>query len=181
MASLVGLLAGGVVSSAPPASARAKTVWLTSKTAAARALPKRFHNISSVSCTPDRAGASKVVGSTRRWQRFWCSGHTYDHLAFRLRFRKTGKCSNCWTITNLSGLSAARLRVKHVTATRSTPSSTSCPSDYYRNSSGHCVHRPSSDPTGATAQCWDGSYSYSEHASGTCSHHGGVKRWINHP
>jgi len=56
-----------------------------------------------------------------------------------------------------------------------------CKSGYYRSVSGHCVHRPSSSPSGATAECRDGSYSYSEHASGTCSHHGGVSRWIHHP
>lgn len=33
----------------------------------------------------------------------------------------------------------------------------------------------------ATALCVDGTYSYSQHASGTCSHHGGVAQWINHP
>lgn len=32
-------------------------------------------------------------------------------------------------------------------------------------------------PSGATAQCADGSYSYSAHFSGTCSHHGGVRYW----
>lgn len=56
-----------------------------------------------------------------------------------------------------------------------------CRRGYYKNVSGHCVRRPSSDPRGATARCSDGSYSYSEHASGTCSHHGGVARWIHHP
>jgi len=60
-------------------------------------------------------------------------------------------------------------------------SSTSCKSGYYKNASGRCVHSPSSDPSGATAKCRDGSYSYSQHASGTCSHHGGVARWIHHP
>jgi len=38
-----------------------------------------------------------------------------------------------------------------------------------------------STSTDATAQCRDGSYSYSQHRSGTCSHHGGVARWINPP
>jgi hypothetical protein len=56
-----------------------------------------------------------------------------------------------------------------------------CKRDYYKNVSGNCVHRPSSSPTGATARCADGTYSYSQHASGTCSHHGGVARWIHHP
>jgi len=39
----------------------------------------------------------------------------------------------------------------------------------------------SSSSSGATAQCNDGSYSYSQHRSGTCSRHGGVARWINPP
>jgi hypothetical protein len=33
-------------------------------------------------------------------------------------------------------------------------------------------------PDGATAQCNDGTYSYSAHRSGTCSHHGGVGTWL---
>jgi len=32
-------------------------------------------------------------------------------------------------------------------------------------------------PQNPTAQCRDGSYSYSAHARGTCSWHGGVARW----
>src|SRR6266567_3670174 len=32
-------------------------------------------------------------------------------------------------------------------------------------------------PAGATAQCADGTYSFSLHHSGTCSHHGGVVQW----
>lgn len=32
-------------------------------------------------------------------------------------------------------------------------------------------------PAGATAQCYDGTYSYSAHFRGTCSHHGGVRYW----
>jgi hypothetical protein len=32
-----------------------------------------------------------------------------------------------------------------------------------------------------TAQCRDGTYSNSAHRSGTCSGHGGVRKWINLP
>jgi hypothetical protein len=32
-------------------------------------------------------------------------------------------------------------------------------------------------PVGATAKCADGTYSFSQHRSGTCSHHGGVVQW----
>ncbi|MEU4667118.1 DUF3761 domain-containing protein [Amycolatopsis sp. NPDC023774] len=64
-------------------------------------------------------------------------------------------------------------------APKTTPAA--CGADYYRNSSGACVHRPSSSSAGATAKCKDGSYSYSQHRSGTCSGHGGVLTWINRP
>src|SRR5881296_2731734 len=33
-------------------------------------------------------------------------------------------------------------------------------------------------PTGATARCRDGTYSFSRHRSGTCSHNGGVAAWL---
>lgn len=54
-------------------------------------------------------------------------------------------------------------------------------SDYYRNSAGNEVHRPvrtRSRPAGATAQCRDGSWSFSQSHRGTCSHHGGVASWL---
>jgi len=38
-----------------------------------------------------------------------------------------------------------------------------------------------STPAGVTAICNDGTYSYSKHCRGTCSHHGGVREWINRP
>jgi Protein of unknown function (DUF3761) len=37
----------------------------------------------------------------------------------------------------------------------------------------------SAPPPGATALCRDGTYSFSQHHSGTCSHHGGVARWLD--
>lgn len=58
---------------------------------------------------------------------------------------------------------------------------TSCPNGTYVNSSGDTVCSPyasSSAPAGATAQCVDGTYSFSESHSGTCSHHGGVAQWF---
>lgn len=53
--------------------------------------------------------------------------------------------------------------------------------DYYTNVDGYKVQSPtyySSAPAGATAQCEDGTYSFSKHRSGTCSHHGGVASWL---
>ncbi|CAN5722405.1 hypothetical protein BH11PAT2_BH11PAT2_09360 [soil metagenome] len=53
--------------------------------------------------------------------------------------------------------------------------------NHYVNSSGNTVHSPAySDtvPPGASAQCGDGTYSFSQHRRGTCSHHGGVAQWL---
>ena len=58
---------------------------------------------------------------------------------------------------------------------------TSCPNGTYVNSAGNDVCRPApvaGPPAGATAQCQDGDYSFSQHRSGTCSGHGGVARWL---
>jgi hypothetical protein len=53
---------------------------------------------------------------------------------------------------------------------------------YYTNIDGQLVHSPAFSPGGvpprATALCGDGTYSFSPHRSGTCSHHGGVARWL---
>lgn len=67
---------------------------------------------------------------------------------------------------------------KPKTTAQAAPEPAGCGADYYRNSDGNCVHRPSDNPSGATAQCKDGTYSYSQHRSGTCSGHGGVKTWL---
>ena len=56
-----------------------------------------------------------------------------------------------------------------------------CGDAYYVNSRGNCVHRPvaaPSAPSGATARCYDGTYSFSQSRRGTCSHHGGVASWL---
>ncbi len=53
----------------------------------------------------------------------------------------------------------------------------------YWNANGEWVQSPTwtadgSPPLGATAQCRDGSYSFSNTRRGTCSWHGGVARWL---
>ena len=57
--------------------------------------------------------------------------------------------------------------------------------DCYINHDGVPVHRPARDnngqPQGATARCRDGTYSFSQHHDGTCSHHGGVEHWEEQP
>lgn len=52
---------------------------------------------------------------------------------------------------------------------------------HYTNIYGERVQSPTyynSTPAGATALCRDGTYSFSRSRRGTCSHHGGVARWL---
>ncbi|HEY3724539.1 MAG TPA: DUF3761 domain-containing protein [Acidimicrobiia bacterium] len=63
------------------------------------------------------------------------------------------------------------------------PPPVSCPNGSYVNSSGNTVCSPYTPPgggapPGATAKCTDGTYSSSQHRSGTCSGHGGVAQWL---
>lgn len=55
------------------------------------------------------------------------------------------------------------------------------PIRHYTNSRGRRVQSPtrySNAPAGATALCRDGTYSFSQSRRGTCSHHGGVAKWL---
>jgi hypothetical protein len=54
---------------------------------------------------------------------------------------------------------------------------------HYKAKDGHEVHSPAKSthdqvPAGASAKCRDGTYSFSQHRRGTCSHHGGVGNWL---
>lgn len=82
---------------------------------------------------------------------------------------------------------ARRREEKSEASNKSAPSPTSgssseeCTNGTYVNSAGNTVCSPESGstaPPGATAECEDGTYSFSESRSGTCSHHGGVARWL---
>ncbi|WP_353887478.1 DUF3761 domain-containing protein [uncultured Spirosoma sp.] len=80
-------------------------------------------------------------------------------------------------LTSTSYVSVHRPSPRH---TRHRPVRTST-RRYYRNSAGNRVQSPtfySAPPADATAECRDGSYSFSQSRRGTCSRHGGVKRWL---
>ena len=72
---------------------------------------------------------------------------------------------------------------KEAIAKRGSSNTTEAPTSpkYYTNSAGERIQSPTFSPTvpsGATAQCRDGSYSFSRSRRGTCSHHGGVAKWL---
>jgi hypothetical protein len=55
--------------------------------------------------------------------------------------------------------------------------------NHYVNKAGQDVHSPAKSvdgqvPSGASAKCRDGSYSFSKSRRGTCSRHGGVGTWM---
>ena len=52
---------------------------------------------------------------------------------------------------------------------------------YYKNHNGQTIQSPTyydKAPEGATAMCADRTYSFSASHRGTCSHHGGVRKWL---
>jgi len=61
------------------------------------------------------------------------------------------------------------------------PAAPTCTNGTYVNSAGNTVCRPETSPnvpSGATAKCVDGTYSFSQSRRGTCSSHGGVAEWL---
>ncbi|WP_426724560.1 DUF3761 domain-containing protein [Curtobacterium flaccumfaciens] len=106
-----------------------------------------------------------------------------------------GVTTKTYTITYTDGVESGRvLKSERVTTPPVTqvttvgiyvapavPAAPTCSNGTYVNSAGATVCRPeaaSSAPAGATAQCVDGVYSYSQSRRGTCSGHGGVATWL---
>jgi hypothetical protein len=103
-----------------------------------------------------------------------------------------GVRTHTFDVTYTNGVETSRVEVSNTTTTEPVtkvvaigtyekPVEPSCPNGTYTNSAGNVVCSPyqsNSVPAGATAQCRDGTYSFSQSRSGTCSHHGGVAEWL---
>jgi len=90
-----------------------------------------------------------------------------------------GLSTNCKVQT--SGNSNDPLNIRPTTPASTTSESGLSNDNHYQNSAGESVHSPAYSntvPAGATAQCSDVTYSFSEHRQGTCSPHGGVMQWL---
>lgn len=89
-------------------------------------------------------------------------------------------CSATWCSAEWHGRNGWIAR-RSLTTYEKAPAQTK-PGRGYRNSDGQWVpspqQSPNGPPAGASAQCNDGTYSFSKHRQGTCSHHGGVRRWL---
>ena len=90
-------------------------------------------------------------------------------------------CSKSWCSTSWNG-APGWVAKRDLGAPKGDPAKPKRTGRGYINSDGKRIPSPqmspSGPPAGATAQCNDGSYSFSTHRSGTCSHHGGVRRWL---
>ena len=89
-------------------------------------------------------------------------------------------CQNGWCQIAVNGLSGHLPRL----SLSLRPNAAFVEGGGYTNSQGNRVRSPTRTPdnrppAGATAQCRDGTFSFSQSRRGTCSHHGGVARWLN--
>jgi len=101
-----------------------------------------------------------------------------------------GVKTQTWDVTIVDGVQTSKTLIKEEITTSPVtqvvahgtyvaPITPICTNGSYTNVDGIQVCNPSPTNTGgATAICADGSYSYSLHRSGTCSHHGGVAEWL---
>ena len=102
-----------------------------------------------------------------------------------------GDCDETWcgvAFRGITGFAARRYLAfsKPVSGDDSSVTQQAAPAQTgrgYVNSQGRWVPSPqrtpdNKPPTGASAQCRDGTYSFSQSRRGTCSHHGGVARWL---
>jgi len=95
--------------------------------------------------------------------------------------RLSVECSKSWCSTSWNG-AAAWVAKRDLSAPKGDRAKPERTGRGYINSDGKRIPSPQLSPTGppagATAQCNDGSYSFSTHRRGTCSHRGGVRRWL---
>lgn len=151
----------------------------------------RIYGTTSDNCSKVTAEVADENGSV--YDQYALSKYKYGDTNFAYGIRedwgnmKTGK--NTYTfIADCDGG-----QEKQVSTTINFSAPTPPPSNYfnsgsglsndnsYINSDGNSIHSPAYSntvPLGATAKCRDGTYSFSQHRSGTCSGHGGVEQWF---
>jgi uncharacterized protein YgiM (DUF1202 family) len=90
-------------------------------------------------------------------------------------------CNNNWcevTYNDLIGYVSSKLITHNINSEGVNEDGTV---NYYTNHDGNRIQSPTHykvPPEGATAVCGDGTYSFSASRRGTCSHHGGVRKWL---
>lgn len=127
-------------------------------------------NMRTLPCTCAGVSATIPKGETiyvlnyedDSWARVKYNGHV-DYVFRKYIVQKTNQRPKTYKYTSLTGVASGN-SIK-----------------YYTNSRGERVQSPTyhqTAPAGATARCRDGTYSFSRSRRGTCSHHGGVAKWL---
>jgi hypothetical protein len=105
-----------------------------------------------------------------------------ETLTYTVTYTNGKQTAKSLTKTTISTPSVNQVvEVGTYVAPTTAPVTLHCTSGSYVNVNGVAVCSPetsASAPAGATAQCKDGTYSFSLHHSGTCSSHGGVAVWL---
>lgn len=110
-------------------------------------------------------------------------GRILTHIPYRTAVTFLKGPSNGWyqvKVGSTTGYISARL-ASTTAPTAKAPAPFTHTGKGYINSDGNWIPSPvhaASAPEGATALCNDGTYSFSQHRRGTCSHHGGVRTWL---
>lgn len=134
--------------------------------------------LSLTSLTP--TGPWYQVRETKTGSEGWIHGNTIDLLQVA-----TTNSASPTQATRPRSISSARTTSPQPQtlpdrATTKSSASAPPPGKSYVNVDGIRVRSPvfsETKPEGASARCRDGSYSFSLHRQGTCSHHGGVAEW----
>jgi hypothetical protein len=156
---------------------------LASKAAAATEPERSVAIVKSVKANlrqkPSRSGA--VIREVAKNDRLTLIQHDPVGTWYEVRDDKTGLSG--WIHGNTIALEHANAQllpssspIDH--ASQAIPTT---PQRSYINVDGQRIPSPvfsKKQPAGATARCGDGSYSFSQHHRGTCSHHGGVTEWL---
>jgi hypothetical protein len=129
-----------------------------------------------VSGTVTRGASVKVNGGVARV----ISGHWSRTLALHLG--RNGVAVSATMSGRIPARKSIAVTRKRSAAELEALATPGCTNGTYVNSAGNTVCKPekssSGAPAGATAKCEDGTYSFSESRSGTCSSHGGVAEWL---
>jgi hypothetical protein len=89
-----------------------------------------------------------------------------------------GACSGHGGVQKATSAKSAVAAPTTVTPAAATAAAPAAKSPPVTTKSAPTAATGNTDPTGATAKCKDGTYSKSQHRSGTCSSHGGVAEWL---
>ena len=120
---------------------------------------------------PTARAAAPAAGAPPAGATFKCTDGTYSTAA-----TPRGACSRHGGIAQTLGAAPAA-----APAAAPPVAAPSAPAPTARAAAPTAAAPTGAAPANATALCKDGTYSMSQHRSGTCSRHGGVAQWLHQP